>query len=665
MSTPLYNTDIIPLTSRPTLTVMDDGDYFVILDTSTGKISKILKTNIMAALKITYDNTSGLTADTVQAALDELVVNLGSSDDAILALSGRLDTLEGTGEGSVSKAIDDLAGAGRTDETVKGNADDISAMKGVGYGEQTLVGIDHRIDNILEGQDLDPNKDVELLDSRHSNVSDETYESLGKRLDGIDDSYNRMASWSAKRFGLRFYTDTGEFARIGDAVGMVHRNHAGSYTPGIYSDFSFEDPWGGIKPCKMDDDGHILGWHGDPGYELLDGDEMVFIPRCYTGWTANVVGGRPCIDIEASPAQLPGLYPTGFIGSDGQLLRGLYVGRTKLGESGGTLVTKSGVAPKTNKSMVSFNTDIRAKGTNANWRLNDFASWMVQTTLMAIEVGTFDVKTAIGPGIQGLSNSYSASNVCTVATVDASTFIMAKTRSQYFKVGMMVQIGTAYTSNNIASNRTITEIAEYDETNDTVTVDGAPFTTTITSTIATWGQPVPAENMDALNGESGYITRFDSSTRSNVCWRWMWDLWGNAWEWLAGILRVSGKFYISFDRDLHAETSPAGKAGWIDTGYTPIVENGYQKERQVITYNNGQISLPKTTGGSGVGANSWYAAYLDCFGADYQTSTRAVLVSGAWLHGTNVSPFCWYGNYGPSRASLALGARAIIEQEAA
>lgn len=120
MGTPLYNTDIIPLTSRPTLTVMDDGDFFVILDTSTGKISKILKTNIMTALKITYDNTSGLTAETVQAALDELVVNLGSTNTVIESLKGvgwtdenlvdheeRLDTLEGTGEGSVAKAIDD------------------------------------------------------------------------------------------------------------------------------------------------------------------------------------------------------------------------------------------------------------------------------------------------------------------------------------------------------------------------------------------------------------------------------------------------------------------------------------------------------------------------------------------------------------------------------
>ena len=110
MGTPLYNTDVIPLTSRPTLTVMDDGDYFVILDTSTGKISKILRTDVQKALSISYDNTtSGLTAENVQAALDELVVNLGSSDSAISALGGRLGILEGadTVEGSVAKTVKD------------------------------------------------------------------------------------------------------------------------------------------------------------------------------------------------------------------------------------------------------------------------------------------------------------------------------------------------------------------------------------------------------------------------------------------------------------------------------------------------------------------------------------------------------------------------------
>jgi len=124
MPTPLYNTDVIPLTSRPTLTVMDDGDYFVILDTSTGKISKILKTNlVLPASQVSYNNaTSGLTATQVQAALDELVVDLGSADDAITAIKGvgytegslkthedRLDTLEGadTVVGSVAKTVKD------------------------------------------------------------------------------------------------------------------------------------------------------------------------------------------------------------------------------------------------------------------------------------------------------------------------------------------------------------------------------------------------------------------------------------------------------------------------------------------------------------------------------------------------------------------------------
>jgi hypothetical protein len=415
----------------------------------------------------------------------------------------------------------------------------------------------------------------------------------------------------------------------------------------------------------MDDDGHILGWYGDPGYELLDGDEMAFIPRVFTGWTGNVVGGRPCIDIEASPAQLPGLYPTGFIGMNGELLRGIYVGRTKLGTSGGKLKSGAGLAPVVNKSMNSFNTDLRAKSATAKWRLHDFTAWMVQTTLMAIEIGTFDVKTAIGPGVQGLSNSYSASNVCTVATTDATTFIIAKTRSQYFKVGMMVQIGTAHTNNSIASNRTITDISEYDETNDTVTVDGAPFTTTITSTIATWGQIVPVENMDALKGESGYITRFGSASQSNVCWRWIWDLWGNVWEWLGGVLRVDGKFYLCFNRDDYQSSTPVGKANWIDTGYAPVAENGYQKEREIITYNGGQVSLPKATGGTGVGSNTWYAAYLYYFGTTERSGVRAVLVGGYFLLGVIVSPFYWLGVFGPASSYFSVGGRSVIEKEAA
>jgi hypothetical protein len=202
----------------------------------------------------------------------------------VKALKDLADSLEAN-KVNVADIIDDFTTGG--DDKVA-SAERMKILKGM-------------VDTILTGQDLDPNKDVEVLAARASTVTGLSYSSIGDRMDGFDESYDRIASWSAKRFGLRMYTDTGEFERIGDAVGMVHRNHAGGYTEGIYSDFSFEDPWGGMKPCKMDSDGHILGWLGDPGYELIDGEEMVFIPRCYTGWTAKSVGGRPCMDIAVHP----------------------------------------------------------------------------------------------------------------------------------------------------------------------------------------------------------------------------------------------------------------------------------------------------------------------------------------------------------------------------
>jgi hypothetical protein len=142
-------------------------------------------------------------------------------------------------------------------------------------------------------------------------------------------------------------------------------------------------------------------------------------------------------------------------------------------------------------------------------------------------------------------------------------------------------------------------------------------------------------------------------------------LWGNVWEWLGGVLRVDGKFYLCFNRDDYQSSTPVGKANWIDTGYAPVAENGYQKEREVITYRNGQVSLPKTTGGAGVGANTWYAAYSSYFGTTERSGVRAVLVGGDFSNGVRVSPFYWHGNSGPASTGISGGGRSVIEKEAA
>src|SRR5690554_3498061 len=117
--TPLYNTDIVPPQSRPELTELADDDIFIVTDESDGKIKKITKENAKETL-----------------------------------------------------GVNELAGAGRTTETVKKNADDIADTKAdVAQNAADIGNLDGRVDNILVGQDVDPNKDVEVLDARHSNVS--------------------------------------------------------------------------------------------------------------------------------------------------------------------------------------------------------------------------------------------------------------------------------------------------------------------------------------------------------------------------------------------------------------------------------------------------------------------------------------------------------------
>lgn len=150
---PLYNTDIVPPRNRPELTGLADSDIFIVEDLADNKIKKLTKANAKDTLGI--DN-----------------------------LDGRLTTLEGSGTGSVQEqiqiAIADLAGAGRTTETVKGNADAIAlrelsankvtafqetpddthypseklvddsleAIKGVDYTEGTLKSHEDRLDTL-------------------------------------------------------------------------------------------------------------------------------------------------------------------------------------------------------------------------------------------------------------------------------------------------------------------------------------------------------------------------------------------------------------------------------------------------------------------------------------------------------------------------------------
>ena len=125
MATPIYDTDVVTIADRTPVTSLETDDVFVVSDTSTGKLAPITKANVKATLGINTNTT----------------------------------------------AIGNLAGTGRTTETVKGNAEDIATLnaddategsvaktvkdavepvKGIGWTDENLVDHETRIDT-LEG----------------------------------------------------------------------------------------------------------------------------------------------------------------------------------------------------------------------------------------------------------------------------------------------------------------------------------------------------------------------------------------------------------------------------------------------------------------------------------------------------------------------------------
>ena len=177
--------------------------------------------NIVNNLTTTDD---GYIADARQLkVLNDLITALkgvGWTDETLASLGLRLTTLEGSGTGSVQEqiqiAIADLAGAGRTTETVKGNADAIAlrelsankvtafqetpddthypseklvddsleAIKGVEYTGGTLKSHEDRLDTLesddtTEGSVLKAVKDVvDPIDTRLTGLDTLTYEGI-------------------------------------------------------------------------------------------------------------------------------------------------------------------------------------------------------------------------------------------------------------------------------------------------------------------------------------------------------------------------------------------------------------------------------------------------------------------------------------------------------
>lgn len=470
---------------------------------------------------------------------------------------------------------------------------------------------------------------------------------------GIADLNRRLPH---RVFGMRYRVSDGVCTRTRDAVGQTFATHAGAYNPDLVNTFDLLAPWMNIRQAKMSAAGVLLALDGDGMYDLITDAEMYTrYSKFYLSLEPVVVSEVAYVDWLISDSPLAGFKPAPmFINADGSENEYMYVGRGQASEEGGALVTKPHMAHSRSRTLPNYLSLAAAKG-SGGWGLYDYATMMSVSPLMFVEAGTMNVKAAYGQGIQS-GMPYSASIVCTSAQTAANSIIIATAQAGSFYTGMMAQIGTAYTSQNIAANQNITLIEDMLDGNTRITVDGAAFNTALGNTIACWDQPVPLAQVDALRGGSGYITQFNSIYRSHVCYRGVWDLWGNMWQFVAGFYRKDMAVYVCYDPSKYTVTDPTLDAAWLYLG-TPNLVNGYQKTWTFVDTPYGMAGYPSETGG-GAGSSTFYAAYLYYFNSDYM-GVRVLLSGGYWSNGGVVSPLCWYGSFTLSNSGIDVGARLI------
>ena len=515
----------------------------------------------------------------------------------------------------------------------------------------------NRIDNILEGQDLDPNKDVEVLDARHSNATDVTYPSLGNRLDIMEGKYQGHI------YGCKMNKATGIVEPTHEAVGLTYRQQIN--TVGERSDFSNVYPWSEIITVKVDPDGVILTTIDHPNFASVDGDIMVRIPVFWS--RAYSKDGYE--HYEISDIARPGWKATGFIEPDGTILPYRLVAAVKTTNDGADPHSWADAPPTVNKALyhatTGFQTQALNKSTEVTWSNITFDVYEMVWRLIFIEISGhvlsgnsevlgFNVKGAIGQGINDLG-VYNNSYTCTENTTNENVIIISKSHSSRIFEGMYVNVGSSRSDSGVVKYRKVLSIDDYDDSSDAITVDGNPFSTAVGNVISAWGQPLPIDQMLALGNESGYVLQFGSTVKSHVCYRGIWDLWGNVHEWMTGLLRNDLQFYVCHDPVLANVNTPIGKNGWTATAIAPNIPNGYLKNRQFFDDGFGSFGLPAE---GGAGSVTWYAAYLYYFNDGYM-GVKAVRCGGCFSNGGNVG-FLWKGSYSPEGTYLDLGGRLIL-----
>lgn len=472
-------------------------------------------------------------------------------------------------------------------------------------------------------------------------------------------------------YGLRRRSD-GVYTRTGVASSMTPSRSNGTYNPAV-SDFRTVKPWADIRLCLMDKIGNVVAVQGDDHFAARsaetnpDGTHVwnfgsLFTPFYIKKWEGIDENEYAFKEWDVSAVKLPGyeVCPA-FVREDGTIRPYIVINSFKTGmDTDSKICSKPGTVPLVNTSTLSFDTHYTNLDPSTNWLGNHFTTNDVWKILVCIEFGTMDIQSAVGLGISSsMPYSSSANYQLTAATTDGNSVTIADA-GQPFYIGMDVQVGSQYYSNNYAANRKVVNVDTTTVPGSMIiTVDGDPFTAPVDSYIVTWGQSDSVDNLLQIGTGCGWISQWGAESRSHVYIYGLVDPYANVYEVERGKMRKAKHFWINFNPLTSVGISDPEASGYVDCGEFSTGEAiyGWISDFKIVTLGIKQMQLVSAVGGNSIGDVIYYAD-------DSRLGTYVCFRGGSWSDGSGCGPFCELWSYSPSGTHFSRGDRGIILEPA-
>lgn len=459
---------------------------------------------------------------------------------------------------------------------------------------------------------------------------------------------------SVARYGVKFGGSANSGAtvqRLYNAFGLTA--NVGTDTETATNDFDNIYPWSGRKRCcgYWDENGNFVvnAYEGEPGYTTdgSNGEVWVETPLFYYKHTYGDDGSEEIV-ITSHP--IGGFEPSPIhINADGSLSQKAYTAAYPMAVVDNKPTSRSGVYTPI-MSLNSGMTNARLMG--EKYTTTTTAEQYVKCLLMWVEFATRDIQTKM----KGCSYlSYSKDHTATVAEEAANRIIISKNYASSYVVGQGIAIGTALGSTNVANNRTVTAIADYNDTNTAISFDGDPVNIAVGNIVfAIAWKTGSCDNVLTSSGSPVSNT----SGKYTCIYRGEETPFGNAFEWISDVLfkrEGSGTTEDPYSYDIYFLKDPTQYSnGTITNNYTKLnfklpTADGYVKK---LGFDSRfpWLRIPCEAGAS---SSTYYADYY--YRPAYAVTAAAV--GGNWDYGSYCGPCCWSCYYAPSGAVVNRRAR--------